>query len=209
MFYRLIRYIQDNFLYRFYQINNKDRDKISNDVFEYLKKEIIEFLDKNNNETFSSFAIESNLYEQCIIFCFNTNQYFEKTLNKYKQWEYWDEYNDEKSIFELKYNTWDWKYQVVDKKFSFNEKFINKLYRGLPVYNENNYKAFNVMYNVTLNWLIKFTNSEVFNKIPKDNDFKILFVDHDEYIYDSIIRMNDDINKIDNNEIIKKYILKS
>jgi len=142
------------------------------------------FLQKHRDFTFYAFAFDCNAEYAEVNLCFNTEEDFTKTLYSYQNGKFSESYKTEQAIYELKYNTGDWKFQCFDTMYILEEDEMAE------IYGEDIEEQVNDFMQIFRNVLLDFSLTSEFNNIPKTNDFKILCIDHDEDIEQAELEFN-------------------
>jgi hypothetical protein len=157
-------------------------NKIKEDLLTFTQTGVDEFIKENPALTFYAFAYDCNAEYGEVNLCFNTEEEFAKTLEEYQNSEYSQYYQTEKDIRELKYNTGDWEYQCFDTMYIMTEEEMAKLYPEIE-------PQINDFISIFCETLLDFTLTKEYDKIPKNDDFKVLCLDHDDDLKDAEKRL--------------------
>ena len=81
-----------------------DYKALENELLEFTKNEVLQFLAEHPNEVFYAFAFDCNAEYAEVNLCFNTEEAFSKTLADCQNGKYKDSYQTEEEIYDLRYN---------------------------------------------------------------------------------------------------------
>ncbi|SQI38981.1 Uncharacterised protein [Leminorella richardii] len=161
----------------------------ADDIAQFVKNEVIRFVDAHPNEVFSAFAFDCNVHEEVELnLCLTTSKHLNEILHYYQTGANGAYYLSDAGILSLKYNTGDWKYQC----FSSMNCIHDVAYDYFSVNGEEKYRYW---IDLLSKVMADFMASPTFADIPKSEGFKVLVYDHEEEPEDSQIRLN----AIDNN----------
>jgi hypothetical protein len=185
---------------------NKIEEKLDleNAIYKATEESISEFVKLNStNEIFYAFAFDYGLTHSHFGLCFNTIEHFNDLISDYEK-------IDNNKIFELKYNTGNWKYQFFNSEtfpsvkkiwdLTVGEKLI-QLYEIFEsfLYNESISEETSMEtlddleknYKNTINNVILRIKKNDFKGMKRVNDFKIYHIDFD----DNLLEIKDRIMK--------------
>jgi len=155
------------------------KQEIANQLLAFTEKEVVDFLAEHPDEKFYAFAFDCNAEYAEVNLCLNTEEVFRKTLNEYQS-EYPEDYQSESDLLDLKYNTGDWEYQCFATTYIMEEDEMDALY-GDDV-DAQLTEFMEIFYQV----LADFRKSTVYATIPKTDAFKLICLDHDDDVLESI-----------------------
>ncbi|MGB4812623.1 MAG: DUF4303 domain-containing protein [Methylophilaceae bacterium] len=162
---------------------------IKKQLLNFTQNAVDQFLKDNPTLEYYGFAYDCNAEYAEVNLCFNTENYFEKTLTEYQS-KYPDSYKSEGEIKSLKFNPGDWEYQCFDTFYVLTDEELTKIFGEMP---EDDYLSWNEfvekLFKIFCECLIDFTNTESFKKIPKTKGFHIFCIDHDENLDIALERM--------------------
>ena len=171
------------------------KNQIKNDVLQFVKKGVNNFLNEKKDLVFYAFALDYNADHMSIGISFNTDDAFTKTLHSYQTA---NSYQTEESIHELKYEPGDWDYICVD----YYEIKAN-LWTFSPDWEDEDFeRQANNLMEIFCEVLVEFEKTEEFISIPKVDGFKVMCIDHDEDVeiankrLDSVRQKNNFITEI-------------
>ena len=151
----------------------------------FIESAITDFLLQNPELVYYAFALDCESAYGNVNLCFNTEEAFYKTLNEYQAGAYSSLYQDRESLYELKYNTGDWKYQCFNSIDLYSEGELASIYGDdYELWSEE----FMLLCSKTL---IEFLKSDCYNSIPKTDNFKVICINHDEDFFDSEERLKE------------------
>ncbi len=167
-----------------------DEQKIKEKLLGFTQESVEKFLKNNLSLEFYSFAYDCNAEYAEVNLCFNTEGDFRKTLIRYQTGEFSRYYQTESEIYNLKYNTGNWDYQCFETINVLTEKELNNILEQMPDDEYKTWLAFSEdLMKIFCKCLIDFTQTEIYNNIPKTKDFMAFCIDHDEDIEDALKRM--------------------
>lgn len=168
----------------------ENKDIIKGKLLDFTIAGVDKFLQEHPDMDFYAFAYDCNVEYAEVNLCFNTEDDFAKTLSGYQKGKYADCYQTKEEIEELKYNTGDWDYQCFDTIYLFSNEEIDDILSEIPEGDDVQLnKFFDEILELISEALVDFTKSEVYNNIPKTNDFIAYAIDHDEDYFDAKERM--------------------
>jgi len=148
-------------------------EKRKKEILKQIQDDINLFLKEHLEEKYYCFAFDCNSEYAQILVCFNTEEDFTKTWEKYN-------YQTDEDYIEIRYNTGDWKYQGFAEYEVLTEDEMINLYGDDIDLNISEMMKFNYQL------LELFCNTETFRAIPKTDDFKILCTDHDTDLVEAL-----------------------
>ena len=164
--------------------------EIKKKLLKFTVKEVKKFLKENPDLKFYAFAYDCNSEYAEVNLCFNTIEDFNQTLNYYKNGKYGEDFKSDEAIRDLKYNTGDWEYQCFETINVLSEEKLEKIYNDFP---DDDYKSQNLfieeLMELFAECIIEFRASEVYESIPKSENFISFCIDHDEDFEDAEQRM--------------------
>lgn len=167
------------------------RKNIKKQIFDFSVQGVERFIRNNPDLVFYAFAFDCNTEYAEINLCFNTETEFQKTLKLYQEGEYSSGYKSEEDIKYLRYNTGDWAYQCFDTLYVLSENDLNDILNKLP---DDDYKSWNIfthdLLDIFTESLIEFTQTDIYARISKTEDFIVFSIDHDEDFKEAIERYN-------------------
>ncbi len=167
-----------------------DFNKIEAELLTFTITEVSKFLLEHKDKIFYAFAFDCNAEYGQVNLCFNTEEDFANTLERYQKGEFGHLYQTDKEIEGLKFNTGDWEYQCFATIHVLTQDELAKIFNSLP---EDNYKSWKEFTDRLLvhfcKTLLDFRQTELFHKIPKSKNFKSFCIDHDEDIDEAELRL--------------------
>ncbi len=155
-------------------------EKQKEQLLQQLEKDCTSFLKQNPQLSFYAMALDTNAEYAGILLCFNTEQAFQASLKQYQNGKYSQYYQTEEQIMDLRYNTGDWDYQGVASYTVFREEEL------LQMYKEDYQRAYEEMMDFNYRLLQAFCDSDIFQSIPKEKDFKVLCIDHEDDVLEAL-----------------------
>ena len=159
-------------------------------LLDFTVQGVSQFLKEHPDLKFYAFAYDCNVEYAEVNLCFNTEEDFAEALSHYQNGKYAEHYQDKEDIEELKYNTGDWEYQCFDTLYLYSNEEIEEILGQIP---DEDYTLLNEFLEEMLllitEVLIDFTHTEIYQRIPKTEDFIAYAIDHDEDFYDAKERM--------------------
>lgn len=169
-------------------LNDEVIKNIKNDVVSFAIEETEKFLTEKSGEVFYAFAFDLNAAYGEINLCFNTEEYFKKTLKYYQNQPNTHTYHSHEEIKNLKYNTGDWEYQCFSTIYPIDETSLEQLYQ--KSYDDGSYShVLAKIIQIFSECLTLFKQTETYKKIRKTEDFIAFTIDHDEDVEDALIRI--------------------
>jgi hypothetical protein len=178
-------------------------------LFKATRDCVHEFGKSNNSEeTFYTFAFDTEIQQNHFGLCLNSLEYYESQLKVWEQKSRTFNYDDK---LQLKFNPGDWKYQAFNK-FDFpaikniwdlvvGEKIdsINRIFEEIEFSKSLSQDEIDETYNFLLS---EFTNSvekvirrikqeNIFTNLNITNDFKIYYIEFSEDASEIINRINE------------------
>ena len=130
------------------------------------------FLTKHKGQEFYALALDCNAEYANFLVCMNAPEDFDRTLKRYQKKD--EEYQDEKYIYELRYNPGDWEYTDISVIDLFGEEELAARHQDdLDTQCKEMMTLFEEI-------LCDFRNTKVFAHIPKTTDFVSFCIDHDK-----------------------------
>ncbi len=168
-----------------------DKMMVKSKLLDFTIKSVERFLQENSSLEFYAFAYDCNAEYAEVNLSFNIESAFQETLHAYQNGKYAVNYQSEEGIKRLKYHSWDWKYVCFDTIYVLTDDELRSTFNNLP---EDDYDSLFEDFIEDLNQLfcetlLDFTQSTVFNKIPKTKDFMVLCTDHDEDLMTAMNRL--------------------
>lgn len=146
----------------------------SEKLLHQMQKDITSFLSQHEGLLFYCFAFDCNAKYAQILLCLNTEKGFQTALTHYQSGSSKQYYKTDDDIFSLRYNTGDWEYQGFVNYTVLDDEELTKLY-------SDNYDLMrSEMMKFNYDLLERLCHTEVFDSIPKTEDFTVLCIDHDE-----------------------------
>ncbi len=159
-----------------------DKEKIKSELLNFTEIEVKKFLEQNKEKEFYAFAYDCNAEYGEVNLCFNTEEDFSKTLQKYQSGEFSHHYQTKEDIFDLKYNTGDWDYQCFSTLWVINQEKLDVIFEQFEP--DDFDKLFDNFIEeimvICTEVLIEFSKTKIFELIPKTENFKFFCIDHDE-----------------------------
>lgn len=160
-------------------------------IVDITLKSIHDFLIDTPDKRFYVFGFDCNAEYGQIQLAMNTIEAFNESSIKYiKEWNY-----SQEDLTDLKANSGDWKYQGFNHKYTywqacleFEEK-IDKFIFSHSTSSSEAEKLVEKLMDMFTRALLRVEKSEVFKKIPKEKDFYIQIIDHDENPEDGVKRL--------------------
>lgn len=161
--------------------NKIDHPVMVEQILNFTRQEVAQFLAHHPNETFYAFAFDCNAEYGELNLCFNTETEFQKMLSEY----YPDRADNQTSppdYNELKFNTGNWGYQCFATLYVMSE---DKL---CQIYSTDINRQVNELMIIFTKAIIRFKHDSVYQSIAKSTDFRVICIDHDENIIDATQR---------------------
>lgn len=165
-------------------------EKIEDDLLAFTTMQVDKFLVEHSGKTFYAFAFDCNAEYGEVNLCLNTEEDFVRTLYHYQQGEFGHLYRSDDEIQDLKFNTGDWEHQCFATIQVLTENELTEIFDKLP---QDDYKSWKEFINKLLihfgKALLRFRQTEQFDRIPKTVNFRSFCIDHDEDIEDAERRL--------------------
>ncbi|WP_261866074.1 DUF4303 domain-containing protein [Budvicia aquatica] len=143
-------------------------------ILSFVRQRVDEFTREHQNEVFSGFAFDCNVYEGVELnLCFTTNGHLTDILHYYQTGEYQKYYLSEEGILGLKYNTGDWMYQC----FSCMNCIEDHTYSYFRTDEQGKHTYWMELLSQVM---VDFLATPEYAAINKSDDFSVLVYDHDE-----------------------------
>lgn len=166
-----------------------DREKIKQQLLEFTIQGVEHFLKENPELEFYAFAYDCHAEYAEVGLCFNTQDDFKETLQRYQN-GYPEHYQNSSQINELKFSMGDWLFQGTDIIYVFDQQHMNDIYQQLPQdEGQSWYEFIESLMQLFSECILEFTQTAAYNAIPKTPDFLVYAMDHDENFTDIIPRM--------------------
>jgi len=135
--------------------------RIKAEILRFTTVEVEQFLLAHPDKTFYAFAFDTHAEYAELNLCFNTEVDFQQRLAYYQSGEFAASYQSPEAIQELKFNTGDWEYQCFSTCYLLSGAVFTEC-------------------------LVQFTQTEVYQAIPKTDGFMAFSIDHDEDVADML-----------------------
>ncbi|HEK0788833.1 DUF4303 domain-containing protein [Proteus sp. GOKU] len=169
-------------------LNDEIIKNIKNDIVSFAITETEKFLTEKSGEVFYAFAFDLNAAYGEVNLCFNSEEYFQKTLKYYQNQSDSCIYHSYEEIKNLKYNTGDWEYQCFSTIYPIDETCLEQLYH--TSYEDGSYShVLTKIIHIFSECLTLFKQTDTYKKIPKTEDFIAFTIDHDEDVEDALMRI--------------------
>lgn len=169
-------------------LNDEIIKNIKNDIVSFAITETEKFLTEKSGEVFYAFAFDLNAAYGEVNLCFNSEEYFQKTLKYYRNQSDSCIYHSYEEIKNLKYNTGDWEYQCFSTIYPIDETYLEQLYH--TSYEDGSYShVLTKIIHIFSECLTLFKQTDTYKKIPKTEDFIAFTIDHDEDVEDALMRI--------------------
>ena len=150
-----------------------------------------EFLKTHGSEVFYGLCFDCSAEYGTVQISMNTEREFEKTAANYvKDYNY-----SEQQIKDLKNNSGVWFFQGINHDYDFwtqcrdYEQKIEEYVFNRHIPSETSEQLVDEVLTMFTRGLLRFEQSEVFKKIKRTNDFKLIILDHEESFEDGLNRM--------------------
>lgn len=165
------------------------QSQLKKTIVEFTIRAVQQFLQEHPGLVFYAFAFDCNAEYAEINLCFNTETDFSKSLNHY-QTKFTKNYQNEEDIRDLRFNTGDWEYQSFDTIYVLTDEQLNEIFQTMP---EDDYQTWQKLIESLLTLFTEalqdFTKTEVYQLIPKTDNFTPFCINHDEDFEDALRRM--------------------
>lgn len=161
--------------------------RIKAEILRFTTVEVEQFLLAHPDKTFYAFAFDTHAEYAELNLCFNTELDFQQRLAYYQSGEFAASYQSPEAIQELKFNTGDWEYQCFSTCYLLSEDELQVIQQSLP---EDDFSEWEEIARqiraVFTECLVQFTQTEVYQAIPKTDGFIAFSIDHDEDVADML-----------------------
>lgn len=166
-------------------LDNQLVTRIKAEIMRFTTVEVERFLLSHPDKTFYAFAFDTNAEYAELNLCFNTELDFQRCLAYYQSGKWATSYQNPEAIQELKFNTGDWEYQCVSTLYVLSEDELQVIQQRLPEDDFSEWEAIvGQIRSIFSECLLQFTQTEVYQAIPKTDDFIAFSIDHDEDVAD-------------------------
>ncbi len=172
-------------------IENKAQRK--QELLQQLVADVEKFLSQHADKKFYAFAFDCSVYYGEILWAFNTEEDFAETLKYYQENYPNDNYADKngEDYLSLKYGIGDWTYtHQSDAYYIWGDSDSGyEMYEKADEIDEEN--GSDNLRGEVMNFyeelLLAFCQTPTYQSIQKTADFKVIFSDHDDNIYDDTL----------------------
>ena len=159
--------------------------RIKAEILRFTTVEVEQFLLAHPDKTFYAFAFDTHAEYAELNLCFNTEADFQQRLTYYQSGEWAESYQSPEAIQELKFNTGDWEYQCFSTCYVLSEDELQTIQQSLPEDDFSEWEAIvGQIRSIFSECLQLFTQTEVYQSIPKTDDFIAFSIDNDEELPD-------------------------
>ncbi|ESE40909.1 DUF4303 domain-containing protein [Shewanella decolorationis] len=161
--------------------------RIKAEIMQFITVEVERFLLSHPDKTFYAFDFDTNAEYAELNLCFNTELDFQRCLTYYQSGKWATSYQNPEAIQELKFNTGDWEYQCVSTLYVLSDDELQAIQQRLPEDDFSEWEAIvGQIRSVFSECLQLFTQTEVYQAIPKTDDIIAFSIDHDEDVADML-----------------------
>lgn len=190
-------------------MNELERREFITALVEWTEQALSAFIEEHPEEQFYIFVYDCNIAEGELGFSLNTRDLLMEDLIEHN-----DE-ADEAMIHDLTYNCGNWRYMMIDQ-FNFDDvidfsEYSDALYRGEVSYEgelndreeegdetiapqteadaeANLAQYFDTLRTLIYEALLEVSEGDLFQALPKDEDFTFFALDHDEEVAEGMAR---------------------
>ena len=162
--------------------------RIKAEILRFTTVEVEQFLLAHPDKTFYAFAFDTHAEYAELNLCFNTEADFQQQLAYYQSGKWAESYQSPEAIQELKFNTGDWEYQCFSTCYVLSEDELQTIQQSLPEDDFSEWEEIVRQIRAVFNeCLVQFTQTEVYQAIPKTDGFMAFSIDHDEDVSDIVM----------------------